>query len=530
MRADVRETLLPGSRIMRDIHQTAVGVLLLVGIATATATCGGAGSGGTTAEGDPARRHLLIVLDGLRPDYVTPELMPNLHALGQRGVVMTRHHAVYPTVTRVNASSISTGAYPEMHGLMGNSVFFPDVDPTRFLDTGDRASLLRVEEATGRPLLTATTLGEVLAAAGERVLVASSGSSGSSYLLNHTVAGGAILHYDYGLPETLRGQALELLGEVPAAGTPNDARNRWIVDAFLQVGLAAIEPAVTLMWLSDPDTTAHQHGIGHPTTVEALTRLDAEIRRIQDGLADAGLLDTTNIWVASDHGFSQHTGSVDPGAVLAPFAGTLDDGSPRITAGAGAVYVRDDDRTAVAEIVAALQRADGVGAVFTRAASPGANEGWVPGTLSFDLAHWDHERSAHILYSPDWTDAVGAYGYPGTSAQGGVAGHGSSSPFDIHNTLVAAGPDLKAGVAIDVPSGNVDFAPTFLHLLGLDIPSSMQGRVLREALRDGRDPSVVAVETMEVRLENGDGSYVLTAVTSVVDGRSYLDYTTVERR
>ena len=84
-----------------------VGVLLLVSVTTAT--CGGTGRGGTTAEGEPPRRHLLIVLDGLRPDYVTPELMPNLHALGQRGVVMTRHHAVYPTVTRVNASSISTG-------------------------------------------------------------------------------------------------------------------------------------------------------------------------------------------------------------------------------------------------------------------------------------------------------------------------------------------------------------------------------------------------------------------------------------
>ena len=511
---------------MRYIHQTVVGVLLLVSVTTAT--CGGTGRGGTTAEGEPPRRHLLIVLDGLRPDYVTPELMPNLHALGQRGVVMTRHHAVYPTVTRVNASSISTGAYPEVHGLMGNSIFFSTVDPGRFLNTGDRANLLRVEEATGRPLLTATTLGEVLQAAGERVLVASSGSTGSSYLLNHRVAGGAILHYDYGLPETLHAQALERLGDVPATGTPNDARNRWIVDAFLQVGLAAIEPAVTLMWLSDPDTTAHQHGIGHPTTVEALTRLDAEIQRIQDGLADAGLLDITNIWVASDHGFSQHTGSIDLGALLAPFADTLDDGSPRIVAGAGAIYVRDDDQTTVAEIVAALQRADGVGAVFTRAASPGAN-GWVPGTLSFDLAHWDHDRSAHILYSPDWTDAVGTYGYPGTSAQGGVAGHGSSSPFDIHNTLVAAGPDQKEGVAIEVPSGNVDFAPTFLHLLGLDIPSSMQGRVLGEALRDGTDPRTVAVETMAVSVENGDGSYVLTAVSSIVDGRSYLDYTTVER-
>ena len=92
-------------------------------------------------------------------------------------------------------------------------------------------------------------------------------------------------------------------------------------------------------------TPRRWHGIGHPTTVEALTRLDVEIQRIQDGLADAGLLDITNIWVASDHGFSQHTGSVDLGALLTPFADTLDDGSPRIVAGAGAIYVRDDDQT-----------------------------------------------------------------------------------------------------------------------------------------------------------------------------------------
>src|SRR5687768_14925828 len=77
----------------------------------------------------PGNRHLLLVLDGLRPDYVTQDVMPNLHALGQRGVTFTNHHAVYPTVTRVNASSFSTGAYPERHGILGNSVFFPRVDP-----------------------------------------------------------------------------------------------------------------------------------------------------------------------------------------------------------------------------------------------------------------------------------------------------------------------------------------------------------------------------------------------------------------
>ena len=199
------------------------------------------------------------------------------------------------------------------------------------------------------------------------MLVASAGSTGSSFLLNHTVAGGAIIHYDYGLPPPVYEQALELLGDAPEPGTPNDARNRWVVDAFLRVGLPGIDPAVTLMWLSDPDTTAHQHGVGHPTTVEALRRVDAEIARIQEGLAEAGLLDTTNIWVTSDHGFSEHTGGVDLARLLDPFGSTLDDGSPRIVADGGAIYVRDNDRTTVSEIVGALQRAHEVGAIFTRA-------------------------------------------------------------------------------------------------------------------------------------------------------------------
>jgi predicted AlkP superfamily pyrophosphatase or phosphodiesterase len=98
----------------------------------------------------PPRRHLLIVVDGLRPDYVTADVMPNLTALGKRGVVFNRHHSVYPTVTRVNASSISTGAYPENHGLLGNTVFFPRVEPTKFLDTSDRTNLLKVADARRR--------------------------------------------------------------------------------------------------------------------------------------------------------------------------------------------------------------------------------------------------------------------------------------------------------------------------------------------------------------------------------------------
>ena len=514
----------------------------------AAALCLPAGRAASTPYGqalpdDARQRHLLIVLDGLRPDYVTPGLMPNLHALGARGVVFADHHAVYPTVTRVNAASIATGAYPETHGLLGNTVYFPAVDAGRFLSTGERANLLRIEAAESGRLLTAPTLGERLAAAGLRLLVASAGSSGSSYLLNPGGASGGIVHYDYAVPATLGARVHRRLGPPPAAAVPNRDRNRYIVDALLEVGLEHVDPAVAILWLSDPDTTAHALGIGHPTSMEAIRAVDAEIGRIERALRTAGRLDAFNLWVTSDHGFSTYTGAVHMGALLAPFAGTLPDGAPRIVAGSGAIYVRDGESATVAGIVEALQASDRVGAIFTR-------NGGVDGTLPFDAARWDHPRSADILYSPAWTEDANAYGYRGTSASDGTAGHGSASPYDVHNTLIAAGPALASGVEVGLPTSNVDLAPTFLHLLGLPAAPTMTGRPLTEALArpDGRVGSLAGTklprrplladapdEAPEPRRERAsrataDGRYRAVARTKSVFGRRYLDAASAERR
>lgn len=185
-----------------------------------------AGGGALPAKQASPKRHLLIVLDGLLPDYVSPEVMPYLYALGQRGVVFARHHSMYPTVTRVNSASISTGAYPETHGLMGNSVFFPRVDVKQFLNTGDRNVLTTINAALDGGLLTATTLGETLQACGQRLLVVSSGGTGSALLLNHKRAGGPILHTGYALPESWHEATQTVLGEVPPSSVPNTAHHQ----------------------------------------------------------------------------------------------------------------------------------------------------------------------------------------------------------------------------------------------------------------------------------------------------------------
>jgi hypothetical protein len=222
-------------------------------------------------------------------------------------------------------------------------------------------------------------------------------------------------------------------------------------------------------------------------------------------------------------------GAPDIAAALKPFADDIE------AVGGGAIYLRARHKrpSAAPAIVAALQRTPGVGAIFTAPAAKGDPLGVVPGTLSFDLAFWNHRRSADILFSPDWTDAANEHGYAGTTASGGVAGHGSSSPYDVHNTLVAAGPDLKEGVVVRVPSANVDFAPTFLGLLNVPVPSTMSGRVLREAWQNSPDSTGPTVGEITHRAETADRSYTATAVISTVEtagGRyQYFDYTRVTR-
>ena len=98
----------------------------------------------------------------------------------------------------------------------------------------------------------------------------------------------------------------------------------------------------------------------------------------------------------------------------------------------------------------------GAGALScTRAAQPGAPNGFVPGTLSFDLIGLQHARTADIIVDAQWTDQTKVFGYPGSTTRFGGAGHGTTSPFDLQLTLFACGPDFKQGVRSPVPTGNV---------------------------------------------------------------------------
>ncbi len=485
-------------------------------------------------DADTGNAVLVVVLDGLRPEYITPELMPNLYGLGQRGVVAQRHHAVYPTVTRVNAASLSTGATPGRHGILHNTIYLPEVSAESF-SSGSVAMLRKAAEITGGRLLTAVSLGEVMESAGKRLWVTGSCGGGTALLLNHHLAGhGSASARGFIAPGTAEERLLEITGGLPSPPDEPPARgvNRWAVDAYLLAGLDAFRPDATILWITDPDYTTHREGVGAPLTLEAVRHVDGEFGRLVEGIRDRDLEERINIFVTSDHGFSTLTRELDPAAAVR--ASGVDPERYLVVTDRPKVYVEDSDPEIIRRIVRALQRDETVGAVFTRPARPGDPYGSVPGTLSLVAVDYDHERSPDILFDAAWNDDMNEYGFPGHTTQTRYpANHGTSSPFDIDIHLVAAGPDIKEGLTSRIPTGNIDLAPTVCHLLDVPVPASMEGRVMRELLRGGPDSGALAVAerayTAQTRLEQPPLEYEVTVRRFVVDGTEYVRFSESRR-
>ena len=167
-----------------------------------------------------------------------------------------------------------------------------------------------------------------------------------------------------------------------------------------------------------------------------------------------------------------------------------------------------------------FQRSEFAGVIFTRDA--------LPGTFPLGFAHVDSPDAPDVIVSMRWDDGKNATGFPGEiysdgGRRPGQGTHATLSRFDMHNTLVASGPDFRAGFRDDLPSSNADLAPTVAHLLGLPHPP-MDGRVLTEALA-GVDVllSLPVTKRLEAAIDASDFHWRQYLQTTVYDGETYLD-------
>ena len=478
-------------------------------------------------------RTLIVFFDGLRPDYITAGGMPRLYAFKQQACYGMKHHSVFPTVTRVNSSSYSTGSYPATHGLMGNTVYFPQVDKVKGLNTGEAAELNRIDSATHGQLLTAgTSLGQVLQQAGKKFMVFSSGSTGQALLQNHTLSGGITINPTMILPDSYRQRVISDIGAPPAGGKSAAAGHAWVTDALMKWGLIPEGPLVNAVWYSEPDGAAHQYGIGSPQARAALKLVDTQFGRILDSLKSRKMDGITNILISTDHGFVTYVGKQRLADFLIKQGLKKDTASDDVVVAEGAIYIKDHDKETVQKIVTALQEQEWIGPVFTKEKRQGDLKGWVAGTLSFESVHWNHkDRAADILTASNWDDRTNGEGYAGASYSTGVAGHGGLSPYEVYIPLMAAGPGFKKQYTDTLPTSNVDLVPTVLHLHHLPVPETMDGRVMHELLVESNDMKmpVAVAETIAPSADLKNSTYQTELHRTVLGKYKYVDFARTRR-
>jgi len=448
---------------------------------------------------NPNVRVLIVVLDALRPEFVTPDLMPNLHGFATQGVRYTNSHSTFFTETRVNQSSVVTGCMPHRHGITANKFFSPEASPHHVLNTGDDIQLEAAFQRMNGELLDIPTLGQRLTSNGKRFATLSAGTPGGGRLINHSaeIDGSfrlAMHRPEAACPSDSIALIINKIGPIPDHVLPATKWISWAVDAYLEHIEPEISPDVMLLWLSEPDESFHKHGIGSDSSLTAIKHIDAEFGRILARHHDAITTGTMQVIAMSDHGqitldgepldIVQHMRTAGFRASHQP----ADDVDYVVVPGnAAAIWTQNRTESQGPELteklVGWLGKQSWCGPLFT-------NTG-LPGTVPLEEVRLSHRRAPDIALVFRHDDLPNAHGRKGRTLHDapyptGGGCHGGLSRYELHNVLTLGGQAFKAGTTIDIPAGNVDITPTVLALLGLEVPDGdFDGRVLNEAFCNG---------------------------------------------
>jgi hypothetical protein len=465
------------------------------------------------SNGNNGRRVLIVGTDGLRPDLFDPELMPTYAKLMAQGTRIQEHHAVYPTHTRVNMSSLTSGCVPGKHGVVANVMRVTGATDNGIIDTSNFQHIQQLDQSGSGPTIQVPCLGELLDAHDARVAVAATSSPGAGVLWSRNHPYRMVntnTTYDRADLHSLR----DKLGPLPPEGMDHRLeRQHYAARAVTDIFLDDPESRLIVMWLNEPDSSLHYYGLGSPETHEAMRTCDAALAHVLDGMDRRGIRDQFDIFLISDHGHStvKHHRSL---AEYIDRAGVATGNDLKLTTASDYIYASGSNGNVpsasdLEPLVRWLQEQPWTGVVFGGTPEIAALPGVLPISATWNGLHTD--RAPLLAVSPVWTDETNDNGVPGSLAAltehvALRSTHGSLSPYDLHALAIAVGPSFNEGTVSQTPSGAIDIAPTVMSLLGMTPPAHMDGRVLWEIMaRPQGDIQQATTETATPENEHADG-------------------------
>jgi arylsulfatase A-like enzyme len=420
------------------------------------------------------RRVVLVTLDGLRRDQITPETTPNLAAFSARAESFADYRTVFPSCTRVVSASIATGCFPARHELQGNSMALMEDGVLVPHDAGHPDFLQHKRRVTGRSLAV-PTLAERLARVGGAI-VFSNVSPGAAYA--HDPDGYGYVYHRAGSfgPGRVPVPAAEALRV-----TPDLDGDRMMTERFIREMLFERRPSLGVLWLGDPDATQHLFPLGSPEYFEALKQSDLRARDVIDAVdARRAAGDDILLIIGSDHGHQTVTDVIDiePDLVAAGLKESeLSRDIVVSSNGTSAlIYVHPDCSDRISALAAHLDRADWVGRVVPAA----------------ELELIGQSSLHHLAFAVSMREGDGpnAYGVRGTSlaakpASGkadrlGCGQHGGFGFYEQSPFLMIDGDGFQAGTIRQERTAVIDLAPTILAHLG-EAAAGMDGTALQRS-------------------------------------------------
>ncbi len=415
------------------------------------------------------QRAVVVMLDGLRRDFVDANRTPRLAEFAARAARFPDYRTAFPSATRAVSASFATGCHPARHTLQGNAVALLENGALVPHDVGRPDFLAHKRAVTGQALAV-PTLAERLAPHGGAILF--NNVSPGAATAHDPDAHGHLYHR-----VVSRGPAGAPLAD-PLRVTLDAAGDRAMTERFIAEALPR-RPALAVLWLGEPDHIQHAVPLGSPEHLAVLREADRNAGMViaaVDRRRAAG--DDIMLIVGSDHGHETVSGIVDVEAELV--AAGLKDGADSTellalsNGTASLIYLHPDQENRRGRLHDFLRTRPWAGVVVPERelgrigqaphhalafavslqADATANEYGIPGASLAALPRWDKS----------WRIGCGQHGGLGTYEQ---------SPL-----LMIEGAGFAPGVRPD-KAHIVDLAPTILRHLQLPA-TGMDGRALPE--------------------------------------------------
>ncbi len=420
---------------------------------------------------DVKDQHVVVIcVDGL-PAYLLDDPnvpMPAIRGLAKTGVQAKGIVPANPSVTWPNHTSMTTGSWPEKHGVLFNGVLERKgpglpvaVDPRK-----DKAELVF-----------APTIYDVMHKQGFRTAAINWPCTRNCDTLDDNFPDVPDM-IDFTTPRLI--ESLKKSGAL-TEGTGKEF-NKFTTPVRDVVWTQATcnvirehKPHLTFLHILNVDGTHHKYGPQSSAGYTAVAYADTCVREVVDAINEAGIRDKTTIFVVSDHGFINIPKSLHPNVLLRQ-VGLLTVEGNKVTAakvhavpegGIAMVYLtvpesREADRDKVVEL---FKDQEGIAEVllpeqFKKYGFPQPSE---------------YAPMADIVLA-----AKDGYGFSGTAtgdefvikSEGTPGTHGFLSTNErMLATFIANGPGIRKGDRIGVIE-NIDLAPTIAKMFGVKFDSA----------------------------------------------------------